>query len=77
MKIDPYKHEERYKRWFENAKVEGIIGISKENSNLIIQYVLDMEHGLNVSLKSVKGGRSYIRLNTIKEKMIFITKSII
>lgn len=50
-------------------KVESIVGISKENSDLIIQYVLDMEHGLNVSLKSIKGGRGYIRLNTIKEKM--------
>ena len=74
MKIDTYKHEERYKRWIGNIKDEGIIGISKENSDLIIQYVLDMEHGLNVSLKSVKGGRSYIRLNTIREKMVFFSK---
>lgn len=76
MKIDPYNHEERYKRWTEKIKVEDILGISKENSDLIIQYVTDMEHGLNVSLKSVKGGRSYIRLNTIKEKMVFFSKKL-
>lgn len=74
MKIDPYKHEERYKRWMEKVKVKGIEGISKQNSEIIIQYVTDMEHGLNVSLKSVKDGRSFIRLNTIKEKMIFFAR---
>ncbi len=74
MKVDPYKHEERYKKWLEKVRIKGIEGISKINSDLIIQYVTDMEHGLNVSLKSVKGGRSYIRLNTIKEKMVFFAK---
>ncbi len=74
MKIDPYHHEERYKIWKEKVTKEGIKGITKENSDLIIQYVSDMEHGLNISLKSVKGGRSFIRLNTIKEKMIFFAK---
>ena len=74
MKIDPYKHEERYKTWLEKVRVEGIKGIGKDNSDLIIQYVTDMEHGLNVSLKSVKGGRSYIRLNTIREKMMFYSR---
>ena len=39
-----------------------------------MQYVTDMEHGLNVSLKSSKGGRSYIRLNTIREKMYFFSR---
>ena len=33
-----------------------------------------MEHGLNVSAKSVKGGRSYIRLNSLTEKMIYFAK---
>lgn len=71
MRIDPYKHKERYENWKEKVLVSGMNGISKENSNLIIQYVTDMEHGLNVSSVSVKGGRSFIRLNTIKEKMNF------
>jgi hypothetical protein len=74
MKVDPYKHEERYKKWLEKVKSEGIEGISKENSDITIQYVTDMEHGLNVSSKNVRGGRSFIRLNTIKEKMIYFSK---
>ena len=40
------------------AQTEGLLRISKENSDLIIQYISDMEHGLNVSLKNVKGGGS-------------------
>lgn len=74
MKVDPYKHEEKYKNWLERVREKGIEGISKTNSDLVINYVTDMEHGLNVSLKSVKGGRSYIRLNTIKDKMVFFSR---
>jgi len=71
MRIDPYKHEQRYKTWKEKVSVSGMPNLSKKNSDIIIQYVSDMEHGLNVSAVSVKGGRSFIRLNTIKEKMNF------
>jgi len=68
MKIDPYKHKERWNRWKEKT-TNGIPDISKKNSEIIKQYLHDMEHGLNVSAKSVKGGRSYIRLNTLREKI--------
>ena len=75
MKIDPYNHERRYKEWKAQVSVNGIPNISKENSKVILQYLEDMEHGLNVSLKSVKGARGYPRLNTIKDKLIsFSTK---
>ncbi len=57
-KIDPYKHEERWNRWKERT-ANGIPDISKKNSDIIKQYLQDMEHGINVSAKSVKGGRSY------------------
>ena len=73
MKIDPYNHEGRYRAWQEQVK-NGIEGISEVNSKLILQYVSDMEHGLNVSIKSVKGGRSFIRLNTLREKMLFFAR---
>ncbi len=73
MKIDPYNHEQRYKNWLEKVK-QNIPNISKTNSNLTLQYISDMEHGLNVSIKSVKGGRSFIRLNTLREKMLFFAK---
>ncbi len=73
IKIDPYKHKERWERW-EKKTAKGIPDISKKNSEIIKQYLHDMEHGLNVSSKSVKGGRSYIRLNSLAEKMAYFSK---
>lgn len=70
MKIDPYNHEEKYRDWMERVQKEGILEIGKENSDLIIKYVSDMEHGLNVSIGSVKGRRSFIRLNIIRESFM-------
>jgi len=72
MKIDPYKHKERFLAWKEKVK-EGIPNISKENSDLTLQYLNDMEKGLNVSKGSIKGSRSYIRLNTLREKLYFFS----
>jgi len=70
MKIDPYKHEETYKKW--RSEIGNVIpGLSIQNSNIILQFIDDMEHGLNVSSTSVKGSRSYIRLNTLRSKMYF------
>ncbi len=74
MKIDPYKHKERYFSWKEKAMKDGIPGSSETNSKIILQYLSDMEHGINVSLKSVKGARGYPRLNTLREKMLFFTR---
>jgi integrase len=73
MKIDPYNHKQKYFSWKEKVK-NGIPGISKKNSDVILKYISDMENGLNVSTKSVKGARSYIRLNNLKQRMIFLAK---
>jgi len=75
MKIDPYKHKERYYRWKENTK-KGISGISKINSDLLLKYIEDMEHGINISNINVKGSRSYPRLNTLREKLLFLFKKL-
>ena len=75
MKIDPYKHKEVFLKW-KDKTIDGIDGISKPNSDIILQYISDMENGLNVSSKSVKGPRSYIRLNNLRQRMIFLAKSI-
>jgi len=72
MKIDPYKHKERYLKWKDSVK-EGIPGISKSNSDIILQYVSDMEKGINVASKSAKGSRSFIRLNTLRDKLNFLS----
>jgi len=74
MKIDPYKNKERYFNWKEKVTKIGIQKISRENSDIIIKYLNDMEFGLNVSLVSKKGSRSYIRLNTLKQRLVFMFK---
>lgn len=75
MKLDPYKHKERYEKWKEKIKKDKYIpGISKVNSELIVQYILDMEIGINIAPGSAKGGRSHIRLNRIKQGMVFLSK---
>jgi len=73
MKIDPHHHKEKYVAWKERVK-NGIPEISKENSDVTLQYVFDMERGINISSSSAKGSRSFIRLNTIKEKMVYFSK---
>ena len=67
MEIDPYKHEEKYHNWKERIK-EGIPNLSKTNSQIVLRYIYDMENGINISSKNVKGSRSYIRLNNLREK---------
>ena len=75
MKVDPYKNEEKYLNWKEKIK-NGIDEVSTANSDIILEYISDMENGLNVSAKSVKGPRSYVRLNNLKQRMIFLAKYI-
>ena len=74
MKLDPYKHKERYLKWKELTQ-EGIPSVSKENSDLIKQYIGDMEKGINVSSESSKGPRGFNRLNTLRDRMIFFSKN--
>jgi hypothetical protein len=73
MKIDPYDHKESYLAWKEKTK-GGIAEISKENSKIILNYLYDMEYGLNVGRSSKKGARSYIRLNNLKQRLVFLAK---
>ena len=73
MKIDPYKHKEKYLSW--KASINGrISGLSEKNSKIVFEYILDMENGLNVASVSKKGARSYTRLNNLKQRMIFLIK---
>lgn len=69
MKVDFFKHENKYKNWKEDALENGVSGLSPSNSKLLLEYVQDMEQGLNVSKKSVKGARSYPRLNNIRQRL--------
>ena len=73
MKIDPYNHKERYIKWKEKVQQSGISKINKYNSDLILKYLEDMENGLNVANFAKKGARSYIRLNTLRDKLRFFS----
>lgn len=73
MKIDPYKHKEGFLEW-RNKYRNGISGISKINSDFILNYLDDMERGINVASFSAKGSRSYSRLVSLKDKMIFFSR---
>jgi len=74
-KKDPYNHKERYCNWLKE-NINGISGISLNNSLIILGYLSDMQQGLNISTKSKKGPRSYIRLNNIRQRMIFLAKTL-
>lgn len=76
MKIDLYKDKERYLKWKQDVEKSGIKGLPKENSDLIVRYISDMENGLNVSAKSVKGSRSFIRLNTLRVRLAFVFRGL-
>jgi len=74
VKFDPYKHKERYLAWKEKNQ-SNISEISKENSDLTLRFLSDMETGLNVCSSSKKGSRSYIRLNVLRQRMIALSKT--
>ena len=74
VKKDIYNNKKKYLSWKHEVAEFGIDGISKTNSELIIRYITDMEEGRNVAKASKKGARSYTRLNTLRIRLIFVTK---
>jgi len=73
MKIDPYKNKENYLRWKNKVK-DGIPEISSGNSSIILQFLYDMQNGLNVASSSKKGPRGFSRLNDLRQRLIFLAK---
>jgi hypothetical protein len=73
-KLDPYKNKERYLEWKEKNQ-SSISDISKENSDLTLRFLNDMENGLNICQSSKKGSRSFIRLNVLRQRMIALSKT--
>jgi hypothetical protein len=72
MKIDPYNNKEKYLSWKDRIE-QGIPNITEANSNIIKQYLSDMENGLNVD-STKKGSRSYLRLNTLRVRIGFLAR---
>jgi len=75
MKIDPFKKGEQYLAW-KNKTDKQIKGISKENSDILIRYLNDMEIGINVSRCSKKGARSPNSLLSNKDRLSSLMKKI-
>lgn len=74
MRIDPYNHKEKYLAW--KKRIGGTIpGITPANSEIILKFLSDMEIGANVSAESVKGARSFNRLNTLRDKLSFFARN--
>jgi len=68
MKIDPYKNKELYERW----KQKGFIpNVSDFNSKIIVEYLGDMELGLNVTKPS-----GFINLNKVRNRMGWIARQL-
>lgn len=72
-KFDPYNPKEKYENWREEIHSR-ISGSSEINSNLILDYLDDMEQGVNIAKGTKKGTRSYIRLNVLRQRMFFMAK---
>ena len=73
MKIDPYNNKEKWAKWKERNGCQ-IQSINKLTSDIVLKYLKDMEMGVNTSMVSKKGARSPIRLNTLKNRLIFVIK---
>jgi len=75
MKVDPYKHKESWIRWKDKVReLDGIPDQTRQNSEIILKYLYDMEFGINTSLGSQKGARSFTRLNNLRQRMTFLAK---
>lgn len=62
--IDPLKKQQLYDNWKTKTK-NGISGITTANSTLILQFINEMELGINVSKLAKPGKRSPSRLNAL------------
>jgi len=76
MKRDIYGHEGRYTRWKEDVLKNGEQEFTKKNSDILLKYIFDMEIGANVSISSKKGGRSFHRLNALRQKLSQIIRKL-
>lgn len=73
MKLDPYNLQKTFEDW-KTDSVDGVEGLNKIHSKLLLEYLLDMEQGQNIARGSKKGARSYTRLNALRIKLIQLLK---
>lgn len=70
MKKDIFNHKHGWENW-KSQLTENYIeeGLTKENSNLYISYLLDLEKGANIPKNAVKGARDVKTLNRLRSKV--------
>lgn len=72
---DPYNNKDCWEKWKEKNKKK-IKGISEHNSKLMLQFLNDMEQGINISPKTVKGPRTPTTLINLKDHISFFALKI-
>ncbi len=74
MKVDLYGHKARYEAWKKEVMDVGIDSLTKQNSEVVKEFIFDMEVGANISRISKKGPRSYSRLNSLRQRLVYLVK---
>jgi len=71
MKKDLYNTKERYQKYKEKL-INGEFDLSSQNRKFLLQYLEDMENGINISTMNRKGSRSYSRLYSLKNRLMLL-----
>ncbi len=71
MKKDLYNTKERYHKYKEKL-INGEFDLSSQNRKFLLQYLEDMENGINISTMNRKGSRSYSRLYSLKNRLMLL-----
>lgn len=74
VRVDVNNLRRRHENWKEEVCEQGIPGLTRATSDVIIQHLADMEQGRNVAKGSKKGGRSYARLYNIRQRLVQLSK---
>lgn len=74
-KIDPHKNKENYDKWKIKAE-EGSLDIGRENTQILLQYLQDMEIGINVGNATRKGPRSFIHIKSLKDRIMSLMRKV-
>lgn len=73
---DLYNAKGRFDNWLKKIKNERVRDVSKKNVKLIINFLKDFSLGLNVGNGSKKGSRSYLRLNSLRSRLIVLFRNL-
>ena len=75
MKKDVFNHGDCWLRWKDQLTPQYLEdGLTKIHSKLYVQYLLDMEKGVNIPKKSPKGSRDIMTLNRLRSKIRAVFK---